>query len=105
MFTRIVNLLNGGRYTDAMVIYRAYRTRLIRELELDQDRWYRTPEKLLGCTISWEPMMSGRVARRKLKYAEIPGDEPLRISGERKLQIWKWGASYYYQFFRDFFLF
>src|SRR5262249_37518216 len=34
LFTRTVNLLHGGRYTDVMVIYRAYRTRLIRELEL-----------------------------------------------------------------------
>jgi hypothetical protein len=33
--------------------------------------------------------------------AEIPGDEPPRIGGERKLRVWRWGASYYYQFWRD----
>src|SRR5262245_14359061 len=104
LFTRTVNLLHGGRYTDAMVIYRAYRTRLIRELELDQDRWYRTPERLFGCRISWEPLLSARAARRRLKVAEIPGDEPPRLGGERKLRVIRWGASYYFQFIRDFFL-
>jgi glycosyltransferase involved in cell wall biosynthesis len=104
LFTRTVNLLHGGHYTDAMVIYRAYRTKLISELELDQDRWYRLPERLLRTRISWEPMLSARAALRKLKVTEIPGDEPPRIGGERKLQVWKWGAAYYYQFWRDFLL-
>lgn len=101
-FTRTVNVLHGGRYTDAMVIFRAYRKRLIRDLELDQDRWYTTPEALFGCRISWEPMLSARAALRKLKVAEIPGDEPPRLGGERKLRVFRWGASYYFQFLRDF---
>ena len=104
LFTRTVNLLHGGQYTDAMVIYRAYRTRLVRDLELDQDRWYLTPERLFRTRISWEPLLSARAARRGLKVAEIPGDEPPRIGGERKLQVLKWGAAYYFQFVRDFFL-
>jgi glycosyltransferase involved in cell wall biosynthesis len=101
LFTKTVNFLHGGRYTDVMVIYRAYRKQLIYDLELDQDRWYLTPENLFRCRISWEPMLSARAARRRLKVAEIPGDEPARIGGERKLRIWRWGASYYYQFYRD----
>ncbi|MCI0455430.1 MAG: glycosyltransferase family 2 protein [Gemmataceae bacterium] len=104
LFTKTVNGLHGGNYTDAMVIYRAYRTRLIYDLELDQDRWYRTPEWLFRTRISWEPMLSARAARRQLKLTEIPGDEPPRIGGERKLQVWKWGAAYYLQFWRDFLL-
>lgn len=102
LFTKTVNVLHGGRYTDAMVIYRAYRTRLVSELQLDQDRWYRTPEWLFRCRISWEPLLSVRAARRRLKVAEIPGDEPPRLGGERKLRILRWGASYYFQFIRDF---
>lgn len=104
LFTRTVNLLHGGRYTDAMVIYRAYRTSLVRELELDQDRWYRTPEWLFRTRVSWEPLLSARAARRRLKVCEIPGDEPVRIGGERKLKVLQWGAAYYFQFLRDFFL-
>jgi glycosyltransferase involved in cell wall biosynthesis len=104
-FTNTVNLLHRGHYTDAMVIYRAYKTQMIYDLELDQDRWYDTPEWLFRTRISWEPMLSARAARRRLKIGEIPGDEPPRIGGERKLQVWKWGAAYYFQFVRDFFLF
>ena len=104
LFTKTVNLLHGGRYTDVMVIYRAYRKRLVADLELDRERWYRLPEWLFRCRISWEPLLSARAGRRKLKVLEIPGDEPARIGGERKLRIWRWGASYYYQFWRDFFL-
>jgi glycosyltransferase involved in cell wall biosynthesis len=104
LFTRTVNVLHGGKYTDAMVIYRAYRTKLIRDLELDQDRWYRTPEWLFRTRISWEPLLSARAARRRLKVCEIPGDEPVRLGGERKLRVLQWGAAYYFQFLRDFFL-
>ena len=103
LFTKTVNLLHGARYTDAMVIFRAYKKQLIYDLELDQDRWYQLPERLFGCRISWEPLLSVRAARRKLRVTEIPGDEPARIGGERKLRIWRWGASYYYQFWRDLF--
>ena len=101
LFTKTVNWLNGAHYTDVMVIYRAYKKQLVYDLELVGDRWHATPERLFGCRISWEPLLSARAARRKLRLAEIPGDEPPRIGGERKLRIWRWGASYYYQFWRD----
>jgi glycosyltransferase involved in cell wall biosynthesis len=101
LFTKTVNFLNRARYTDAMVIFRAYRKQLIYDLELDQDRWYRLPERLFQCRLSWEPLLSFRAARRGLRVTEIPGDEPPRIGGERKLRVFRWGASYYYQFLRD----
>ncbi len=101
LFTATINVLHGGHYTDAMGMYRAYRTRLVQDLELDDDHWYRTPEKLLFTRISWEPLLSVRAARRTLRIAEIPGDEPARQGGKRKLQIIRWGLAYYFQFFRD----
>jgi glycosyltransferase involved in cell wall biosynthesis len=101
-FTRLVNLLFRVHYTDVMGMYRAYRISLIKELELDQDRWYSTPEFLLHTRIGWEPMMSGRTAIRKLKVAEVPADEPPRLGGRRKLQIWRWGMTVLYQYLRDF---
>ncbi len=103
-FTKTVNLLHGGTYTDAMVIFRAYKTRLIYDLGLHKDDGYRAAEKLFGTKISWEPLLSVRAARAKLKVAEISGDEPGRIGGERKLQIFRWGAAYYFQFIREYFL-
>jgi len=103
LFTRTVNLLHGGRYTDAMVIYRAYRTQIVRDLGLDRDDGYALAEKLFHTNISWEPLLSVRAAKRRLKVAEIPGDEPPRIGGKRKLKIIQWGAAYYFQFVREVF--
>lgn len=72
-------------YTDVMVIYRAYRRELAHELGLDREDSYALPEKLFGTKISWEPLLSVRAAKAKLKLAEIPGEEPPRIGGEREL--------------------
>ncbi|PKN09465.1 MAG: histidinol phosphate phosphatase [Deltaproteobacteria bacterium HGW-Deltaproteobacteria-8] len=104
LFTKTINVLHGGHYTDAMVIYRAYKKQMVYDLELLDEGAYRTPEKLFFTKISWEPLLSVRAAIRKLKIAEIPGDEPARIGGERKLQIIRWGAAYYFQFIRDWLL-
>jgi glycosyltransferase involved in cell wall biosynthesis len=102
LFTKTVQWLFGGNITDVMVIFRAYRKQIIYDLELDRDKWYTTPEKLFFCKISWEPLLSARAAKRRLRIAEIPGDEPPRIGGERKLRIWRWGAAYYYQIWREY---
>lgn len=102
-FTKTVNVLHGGNFTDVMVMYRAFRKQIIYDLELDRDKWYRTPEKLFRTRISWEPLLSARCAKKKLKVTEIPGDEPPRLGGERKLQVLKWGAAYYFQFLREVF--
>jgi glycosyltransferase involved in cell wall biosynthesis len=104
LFTFTINLFHGGRYTDAMVIYRAYRTQLIHDLDLDKDASYETEEKLFKTKISWEPLLSIRAAKRKLKVAEIPGDEPRREGGERKLQVLRWGAAYMFEVFRELFV-
>jgi len=101
LFTRTVNLLHGANYTDAMVIYRAFRRDLIYELDLHKDESYLLPEKLFHTIISWEPLMSVRAAKKKKKIAEVGVGEPARIGGERKLQIFRWGAAYYFQFWRE----
>ena len=84
-----------------MVIFRAYKTQLIYDLELHTDAAYSTAEKLFNTTISWEPLLSVRAAKRKLRIAEIPADEPPRVGGTRKLQVLRWGGAYYYQFIRE----
>ena len=104
LFTTLINLLHKGRYTDAMVIYRAYPKRLIAELDLDKEESYSTEEKLFKTVISWEPLLSIRCAKRRLKVADIPGDEPAREGGERKLQVLKWGAAYMFEVWREIFI-
>lgn len=100
-FTATVNLLHKGRYTDAMVIYRAFRRSLIYELDLHKEESYALPERLFGTIISWEPLMSVRAAKRVMNITEIAVGEPPRIGGSRKLQILRWGAAYYFQFWRE----
>ncbi len=104
LFTGLINLLHGGHYTDAMVIYRAYRRNLIYELDLDKNSSYELEERLFGTRISWEPLLSIRAAKRKLKLADIPGDEPARTGGERKLQVLRWGAAYMFEIIREVFI-
>ena len=104
LFTKTVNILHGGNYTDVMVIYRAYRKQIVSDLELEKEEGYALAEKLFHTQISWEPLLSVRAAKKNLKVTEIPGDEPPRIGGERKLQILRWGAAYYFQFIREVFL-
>jgi glycosyltransferase involved in cell wall biosynthesis len=101
LFTRTVNLLHGSSYTDCMVIYRAFRRDLIYALDLHKDESYRLPETLFRTVISWEPLMSVRAAKRRLRIDEIGVGEPPRIGGTRKLQILRWGAAYYFQFWRE----
>ena len=104
LFTSLINLLHGGRFTDAMVIYRAYKKQLIYDLDLDKDSSYETEERLFKTRISWEPLLSIRAAKRKLKVADIPGDEPAREGGERKLQVLRWGAAYMWEVWRELFV-
>lgn len=102
MFTTIINLFHGGHYTDAMVIYRVYKKQLVYDLELMDDKAFSVPERLFNTKVSWEPLLSIRAARRKLKITEVPGDEPARIGGVRKLQVIRWGSTFLYQVLRDF---
>lgn len=101
LFTATVNLLHGGKYTDAMVIYRAFTKSLVYQLGLDREDAYVLPEKMFGTIISWEPLMSVRAAKARKRVEEVAVGEPPRIGGERKLQILRWGAAYYFQFWRE----
>jgi hypothetical protein len=103
-FTTTCNILHRAHYTDAMVIYRAYKTKIVYDLELHKDDGFATAEKLFGTKVSWEPLLSVRAAKRKLRVTEIPGDEPPRLGGERKLQVWRWGAVFLFQFIRELFV-
>ena len=104
LFTFLINLFHGGHYTDAMVMFRAHKKNLIYDLDLDKDSSYEKEERLFKTHISWEPLLSIRAAKRKLKVTDIPGDEPARIGGERKLQVLRWGAAYLFEILREIFI-
>jgi glycosyltransferase involved in cell wall biosynthesis len=103
LFTKTVNILHRASYTDVMVILRAFRKSLVNELDLMNEDAYNLAERLFGTIISWEPLMSVRAAKCGMQIAEIPVSEPPRIGGERKLQILRWGAAYYFQFWQELF--
>jgi glycosyltransferase involved in cell wall biosynthesis len=101
LFTRTVNLLYHARYSDVMVIYRAFTKDLIYELGLDREQSYTLPERLFRTVISWEPLMSVRAAKYGKRIGEVPAGEPPRIGGTRKLQLFRWGAAYWFQIWKE----
>lgn len=106
LFTKTVNVLFGGNYTDVMVMLRAYRRDLIYALGLDKDDDFTFVERLFGTgygCLSWEPLLSVLALKHKYRVAEIPASEPQRIGGERKLRVLRWGGACYMQFLREFF--
>jgi len=100
-FTHVlVNGLHGGRYTDAAGIYRAYRTQLFYDLDIDKEEAY-APEKWWFTIVGCDPLISIRMAKRRLNVSEIPGDEPKRSKGEAKLQVVRWSGAYLFQTIRE----
>ena len=68
LFTKTVNILHGGNYTDVMVIYRAYRKSLAKDLDLIGDSAFALPEKLFSTKISWEPLAVS--SRHEVKFED-----------------------------------
>jgi glycosyltransferase involved in cell wall biosynthesis len=75
MFTRMVNLLFRARYTDVLVMLRAYKKNIVSRLKIEGN--INTVFELLLCI---------RCAKEKLQCADIPADEPVRIGGDRKMK-------------------
>lgn len=76
-FTWMANLLFKSSYTDTLVGFRAYKKSTYEKLKKDLD----------SDGLSW-PLQNAIVFSRKgYKVGEIPGDEPKRIGGKRKMTI------------------
>ena len=73
MFTKLYNILFGQQVTDYLVMYRAFRISIVKQLKIDHR------------AISWQSQLMCRAARAGFKLGEIPGDEPARIGGVRKM--------------------
>lgn len=74
MFTAMINVLFGGHYTDTLVGLRAWKKDLFKLTKGDTR------------LESFEPFSAIMCAKLKLRVAEIPGDEPKRIGGIRKMR-------------------
>ncbi|MGY9005588.1 MAG: glycosyltransferase family 2 protein [Alphaproteobacteria bacterium] len=101
LFTRTINLLHGANYSDALNIFRAYKRSLVFDLDLHLEESFALPEKMFFTVVGWEPLMSVRAAKSKMRIGDLAVGEPERIGGDRKLQIIRWGLAYYFQFWRE----
>lgn len=77
MFSRLFRHLGPHHVTDALNIYRGFRRSLLKSPDFDR--------LCIGPVL--EPLTTGLANLQRLKYAEIPGDEPRRIGGESKMKI------------------
>jgi glycosyltransferase involved in cell wall biosynthesis len=93
-FTKAVNLIYGGNYTDTLVMFRAFKADLVKRLNMDVKK-----------TPTFEYLLAIRCAKLKLKVAEIPGDEPKRIGGIRKMNPFYNGSTLLWLFFRELIVF
>jgi len=73
MFTKLINICFGGKYTDTLVMFRAFRKNIVKDFHSNLPR------------AGVEPILSIRCAKEKLKITEIPASEPKRIGGKRKM--------------------
>lgn len=79
LFTTLINFLFGGHYTDSLVMFRAWRKEIVQAFDRH------------SAVAGIEPQTSIECAKAKLRVTEIPGDEPRRIGGMRKLIPWYHG--------------
>ena len=91
MFTSLINLLFGSKITDSLVMYRAFKREMVKELKIDT----KTP--------SWGTQFLVRAIKKKKKIGEIPADEPARIGGVRKMRPLKNGIIELARIGREFF--
>lgn len=89
IFTGTINFLFGGSYTDSLVIFRAYKRSILDRLNID------------AVHMTYEAQISMRAAKAKLKIADIGGDEPKRIGGERKMNPFKVGSAIIWEMLRS----
>lgn len=70
LITRMINLIYNAHYTDTIVIFRAWKKEFGEKYTSDKE---------------FEARLSIMAAKLKKKVSEIPGSEPKRIGGKRKL--------------------
>lgn len=101
-FTSAIKLMFGGKYTDAMVIFRAYKKEILYKFDILSLNYGKLWERLIGRRVSIEPLLSVRCSIHKAKVAEIPGSEPKRIGGERKMKPFRTGSAVLFQMLQEF---
>ncbi len=90
MFTFLVNVFFGGKYTDALNGFRIIKREIM--LDLKTDAQY----------LNIEQQICIRTAKKKIPVIEIESREPKRIGGERKMRPLIVGAQLSWQIIKEF---
>ena len=90
MFTFLVNVFIGGKYTDALNGFRIIKRNVI--LGLKTDAQY----------LNIEQQICIRAAKKKIPVVEIDSREPKRIGGERKMRPLVVGGQLSWQIIKEF---
>lgn len=93
MFTKLVNILFGGKYTDTLVMFRAYKIELVKD-------YFEQYDKTLPV---FEMQLCIKCLKHKRKVLEIPADEPKRSGGVRKMRPLYNGSCLYFLLAKEFF--
>ena len=93
MFTKSVNLCFGAKFTDTLVMFRAFRKDILDRLGMDEKK-----------RPVFEMQLCIRCAKQGLRVAEIPADEPKRIGGVRKMRPLYNGSTLAWQLVKEMFI-
>ena len=91
LFTTMIKIVFGSKTTDSLVIFRAWRKEIFSLCTVDA--------KAAGMDVQ----MTIVAAKYKLRVADIPGDEPKRIGGVRKMDPLKNGFGILVLIVKEFF--
>ena len=72
-FTKLINFLYGGHYTDSLGMYRAWKKDLLTRLHFTDKTGMEFNSRGAGM---FEPILSIRAAKHKIKVSEIAAEEP-----------------------------
>jgi len=89
-FTFLINTIFRAHYTDSLIAFRAFKTETIKKIGLADGPANAFEKKFYRYT-SWDFLSSVRCAKRKMRVADIPGDEPSRIGGVAKVSKTRFG--------------
>lgn len=90
MFTFLVNVFFGGKFTDALFGFKIIKKSVFQNLNLD------------GEFLTLEQQISIKSCKNHLKTCEIDGVEPKRIAGEAKMRPLTTGGQLSYQIIKEF---
>lgn len=102
LFTKVISFCFRFSYTDVMVIFRGYTMDVYRRLGLaDGSNNFADDWAIQQSGLGFEPLLSMRAAKAKLRITEVPADEPDRLGGEKKVRHFMYGFYFMLQIFHE----